>query len=353
MGKLELTSLNSSNTIAEQEEDTHFLYVIQGPTGSPGGVRLYEINTIDGSLTQIGTEVSTEGATGDSYHGVLSDNNEYFYVTNFGSTTVSVYDVDATTGELTNQRNVTAGSKPSGIDLHPSGEYLYVGNPFSSNISLFDIDSSGDLTKRTDVAGMLTDSWVEVHPSGNYIYYTNQFFGGYIGVKDIAGDGSLSNMRSYNSSVNNPVYLKIHPSGDYLYLSNKDSNNILIWEINSVNGNLTAATPVSIATGTGPWGIEINSTGELLYVVNSDSDDLYVFSINISDGSLTNLQTISTGEYPVFVTLDPTEQFLYVSNRVDDNVSIFKVNGDGTVSSNGTQLVGDAPNSLVSFTLSP
>jgi hypothetical protein len=72
----------------------------------------------------------------------------FAYVANQGDDTVSIYIVDATTGQLRHNGYVAAGTGPSSVTVDPSGRFAYVANQFpDNNISGYTIDaSSGALT---------------------------------------------------------------------------------------------------------------------------------------------------------------------------------------------------------------
>jgi len=80
--------------------------------------------------------------------------NNFLYVVNHGSSTVSAFRINPTTGELSalNPSSVSTGTSPVGITMHSSGKFLYVSNNASSNISGFDVSTTnGALSNATNV----------------------------------------------------------------------------------------------------------------------------------------------------------------------------------------------------------
>ncbi|MGB5081358.1 MAG: beta-propeller fold lactonase family protein, partial [Burkholderiales bacterium] len=71
----------------------------------------------------------------------------FSYVANFSDNTVSIYTVDAATGQLRARGYVIAGTNPSSVTVDPSGKFAYVANFTSNNISAFSINAAtGALT---------------------------------------------------------------------------------------------------------------------------------------------------------------------------------------------------------------
>src|SRR5262249_57844888 len=116
-------------------------------TDGGGDVSAYTI--VGGALTPIDADAGTAGiqnfAAGTFPAGVaVHPSGKFAYVTNFGSSNVSAYSINATTGALTPVPNSPfstgpAGAHPFGIAAHPSGKFLYVTNNRSRNVSAYTI----------------------------------------------------------------------------------------------------------------------------------------------------------------------------------------------------------------------
>jgi DNA-binding beta-propeller fold protein YncE len=70
-------------------------------------------------------------------------------VTNFGTSTISQFTIDSSTGALTaitTTTNPTVGTNPSFIVFDPGGKYAFVANSGSKTISEMNIGSAGGLS---------------------------------------------------------------------------------------------------------------------------------------------------------------------------------------------------------------
>src|SRR6266850_1437656 len=159
---------------------TAVLAVKTNPTGGSGGVFVYVANAGRGSgadsinIFQVCTDInatctaSDVTATNNTLIPVgtpvsvgldpialtVDPTNNFLYVVNHDSSTVSAFRINPTTGALSalNPSSVSTGSGPVAITIHSSGKFLYVSNNASSNISAFNADTtSGSLSNATNV----------------------------------------------------------------------------------------------------------------------------------------------------------------------------------------------------------
>jgi hypothetical protein len=110
-----------------------------------------DVNASNNTLIPVGNPVSV-GL--DPVAMTLDPTNNFLYVVNHGSSTVSAFRINPTTGALSalNPSSVSTGSSPVAITMHSSGKFLYVSNNASSNVSGFNVDTtSGALSNATNV----------------------------------------------------------------------------------------------------------------------------------------------------------------------------------------------------------
>ena len=159
---------------------TAVLAVQTTPTGGSGGLFVYVANSGSGSgansvsifqvCTQLNATCSAQDVTASNNTLIPVGNpfsvglnplamtvdptNNFLYVVNHGSNTVSAFRINPSTGEMSalNPSSVSTGSSPVAITMHSSGEFLYVSNNASSNVSGFNVNTtSGALSNATNV----------------------------------------------------------------------------------------------------------------------------------------------------------------------------------------------------------
>ena len=83
------------------------------------------------------------GGGGGSAAAPPSNNVPRFaYVANYNDNSVSLYTVNATTGQLRHNGYAAAGTNPYSVTVDPSGKFAYVANVNSNNVSAFTINTS-------------------------------------------------------------------------------------------------------------------------------------------------------------------------------------------------------------------
>src|SRR6266496_3921033 len=99
----------------------------------------------------------------------------FAYVTNAGDNTVSIYTVDAVTGQLRARGYVATGTNPQSVAVDPSAKFAYVANGGSSNVSAYSINAAtGALTSvGPAVAAGTFPLSITVDPSGTFVYVAN------------------------------------------------------------------------------------------------------------------------------------------------------------------------------------
>ena len=113
--------------------------------------------------------------------------------------------------------------------------------------------------------------------------------------------------------------------------------------------------------GRNPVYIVASPDSKFLYVLDRDDSLVQPYSIG-SDGKLyAQTGKNTTGSYPVWAAIDPQQKFLYVvftyqntyttASPGPGGVSIFPINGDGTLGTPTTQVVGNNPVSVVTSAL--
>jgi 6-phosphogluconolactonase len=149
-------------------------FVVNGVAGiavDPGGNFLYatnpSANTVSGFAIQPGGTLSpvpgvTFAAGTVPVAAAVDLSGKYLYVANSGSTVISQYTIDATTGDLTalTKTAATAGSNPAFIVDDRGGKFVFVGNTGASSITEMLINSDGSLTVANTISLGFVPRWL-------------------------------------------------------------------------------------------------------------------------------------------------------------------------------------------------
>jgi DNA-binding beta-propeller fold protein YncE len=221
-------------------------------------------------------------------------------VANSGSSTVSVYTIDQTTGALTAGTAAETGRGPASVTVDPSGRFAYVANFLSDFVSVYTIDqTTGALAAGTLVAAGLNPWSVTVDPSGRFAYVANTG-SGTVSVYTInQATGALTAGTAVAAGIR-PVSVTVDSSGRFAYVANYSSNTVSVYTINQTTGALTAGT--AVVSGYAPNSVTVDSSGRFAYVANSDSNIVSVFTINQTTGALSFSTSVAAGTQPASVT---------------------------------------------------
>jgi 6-phosphogluconolactonase len=324
-------------------------------------VAVYREDPNSGVLTQI---TGSPYTVGDGAHSLaLHPSGKFLYVANPGQNEndISLFTI-ASNGVLTEVFPRTSvapqATQPQQLLMDPAGGFLYVMNAGSSNISVFSVNStSGALTPVTGSPFLLGSSLsplnMQLTPSGKFLYVTvaSDPLGLIAGFSVNSGTLTLFSLTSTDGV--NPFGLAIDPAGKYLYVANTSSPSIAIFTI-SASGALAevSGSPVE-DTYNDPVALTLDAEGKFLYVANQASSNVAVYSITSSSGLPVGLTTstttfsFATEGSPSVLVVDPGGKYLFVGNQGSAaGVQSFQVSS-GNLNPIFTYNVGNTPSSIV------
>jgi 6-phosphogluconolactonase len=272
----------------------------------------------------------------------LTPSKNFLYVVNSTSNTVSGFNVNHASGDLTPIGNALpptpVGTTPVSLGVNSSSQFLYVLNQGSSNISIFSIDSvRGILTGvGSPVAVPANPQFLLVSPTSALLFVSS---GTQISAFSINADGTLSPVAGSPFTVGTDIRgMVIDPKGQFLYAADRGANQVASFTIQG-SGVLAPVGGSPFPAGTQPMMVAIDSTGTFLYTANQGSNDSSAYKI--SSGALSPIvgspfptagPGVVTPTQPVFVTVDATNQFLYFANTGSRDISGFTIKStDGTL----------------------
>ena len=287
----------------------------------------------------------------------LHPSGKFLYAANSGATpsgTVSVFSVSSQ-GAITQGSNFNAGAAPTLLTIDSSGSFLYVGNSGSFDISVFSIDaSSGNLSPVTQSGGGtsapigLSPLNMQISPSGKTLFVTGQVIAGQGSIEAFPVNNGVLGQPVVTATGNTPYGLAIDSSGAHLYTANKVDNSISAFTINADNSLTLISTTAE--TSTGPVALFIDKSGKYLYAANAQSSgNLAAYSIG-SSGSITVLTNspFATGAQPNFIAGDSSGKYIFVGNQSSPEIQSFSLDAStGTLTSVSSYSVPATPTSIV------
>lgn len=232
----------------------------------------------------------------------------FAYVPNQGDNTVSIYTVNASTGQLRPNGYVLGGNQPGAIAITPNGKFGYAVNKGGNDISAYSADANtGALTALPAcVSSTTAGAIVNCSSAGNY------------------------------AAGSNPVAIAIDPDSKFAYISNNTAGTISAFSIDQSNGILYSLGNSVSGAGTNPATLTVDSTGKYLYVANGDSTvGIWSIALNGSIAQITGspfavTYPVSTGSPKILtLALDPAGKFIFLPDQTSASVSVFPISNTG------------------------
>lgn len=306
------------------------------------------------TITGVSVESTTITATAANYQDAASlvhVKNIYAYVTNEGSSTISMFRLNSTTGQLiplSPESSVSTINPPFALSIAPSGKYLYAttnsSNSESDAISMFSINpQTGYLTPLSPQTVQYVGDYalsMLINPLSGSLYTST--FNGSLSMFNIESTTGLLSPLNPPSVENAPfcLGLALSPNAKFLY-SSCLYGYIVSYTVES-SGVATLSSFLEI--GAGLTGSAINQSGNIMYTLDINNNRVLMFAIDQESGGLTQLSTeqpISTQNTPLTIILTKANRFAYVTNLYDNSISMYNIDKES-----GT-LVALSPESTV------
>lgn len=328
---------------------TH-VYVIV-PTGSAFTVDVYDVGS-DGQLSPAaGTSV---GAGADPVQIVVSPHGTSAYVVNGSLSsnsnpgTVSEYDVDSSTGQLSPKStpSVATGAEPTSIAISSDGRDAYVTNENDDTVSAYTVDSAGELTGTGTAATGVSGLGIAASQTSVYVTGFSQSRHTYaVTSYAIGSDGALT-ATGTNVTGQRPTAITVH--GDSAYVIDADPF-VREYDIAPATGQLSPKGTTATTAPQSISGMAVSPDASSLYTVDSDSPGAIVrYGIDPVTGALTVKGTAGTaGDEPTGIAISPSGQFAYVTNWSDQNVGEYAIDASsGQLTTVGAVPTGDHPRGI-------
>lgn len=224
----------------------------------------------------------------------------FAYVTNRGSSSISAYAINASSGALTPVAGspfaVTGAVALTQALVDPTGSYLYAVDMLGNQLFAAQINQSTGALVPVSGSPFPTGKMpvsLAFDYSGSYLYvanYTDNTLSAYL-VSIATGALTQVSGSPFVVPGTNPGPRQISRAGDYLFVANSTSGTVAVFAITAGTGALTQSVSGSpFATDAGPHGLAIDPTGKLLYTANAGTGgagSISAFTLDLSNGVLT------------------------------------------------------------------
>lgn len=209
--------------------------------------------------------------------------SEYLYAVDHLGNQVFEFQVNTSTGVLTNPTNsittpaFATDQLPGGVAVDPCDRFVYVSDSLSNKVSAYTI-CNGYPTQSSSCPQ------TPLPPDGSLVQVAGSPF-------------------SLSGSSNQPGPILVDPYGNNVYVLGTLSNTVSQLKISQISGAVASMTPATVATGQGPVAMAIRADDNWLFVSNYGSvglggNTMSQYSITPATGALSVLPSVATDNYP-------------------------------------------------------
>jgi 6-phosphogluconolactonase (cycloisomerase 2 family) len=305
---------------------------VHGTISSNG---LYTAPDILPVSTQIGVTAISTADTSASGHATLqlSRGHSFIYVSSGSDDNIQIFSVKSTGIPLPiSTLSVGAGKNPVALAMHPTGKFLYSLNRGSNDISIFAIDAdTGDLAPSGAIATPNGPYAMVFSPTGTFAYVSCD---NAAAVAAFSLDGNTGALSPVNGSPyalgGTPQGLATSPGGKFLYVTDSSRNQIIGLAISPSDASLSEIAGSPFAAGAGVASIVTTSGGDTdwAYAANRDNGTVRTYTLDKSSGSLDFYSDVSSGGDSPELFSSGATGFLLGVNSGSDNFFSYELDGE-------------------------
>ncbi len=289
----------------------------------------YRPDPVTGLLCPTGYAVPTSGAA--SPRGVVAHpSGRYVYVAQRSSNSISIFDVEASSGRLLERASVPcAGLDPNELVIDAAGERLYLVSQTDVHLETFTVGLDGSLASLAsltlqDGGTPIDGAWdAELAGDGRFLWLSNVTAKSIqpLTIDPVTGIPAPSGPPFVSASA--PFWLQSSRDGRFLYVNCRANSRLQVLAVNPLDGALSLVE--AELTASQPSRLALSPSGEFLYATIASDSTIRTYSVDASSGALTQIATTPTGQRPECLVFDAQGNYLYVATGIGDEVEIFRV----------------------------
>ncbi len=235
----------------------------------------------------------------------------YAYITNQGSETVSVVDLEAWKVVA----DIKVSGRPAGIGLSPDHARAYVTTPESRDVVVIDTKSR-TIERRLPIGG--GPLGIAVMPNGQLL--VADWYATHVAILDPETGRTTAKLPTGAS----PSGIAVSLDGQIIVSADRDSNQISISRSSGADGVSAPVTDI-VPVGTRPFGVTLNTAATRAYTANVGSNDVTV--VDIAAGHA--IASIPVGRRPYAIAL--SERHGFSTDQYGGTITVFDLETNAIV----------------------
>lgn len=257
------------------------------------------------------------------------------YVSNGGSSDISLFDLDPASGELTARGTVALEGNPGPLAISPDRKFIYAALRQNKSVQALKVNpADGALTSAGTVVVNVNPAYLVTDKTGRHLLAAD-YGGDRVTVHPIQSDGSVSATPTSDLPTGrNPHSIYTDPANKFVFTPLCGADKVLQFRFDPKTGKLDAKEPADVEFQPidGPRHLAFHPKKNFAYVVNEKGSSMTAFYYDPDKGMLTSLQTLSTlpKDFPTKnscadVHVTPDGKYVYGSNRGHDSLAGFSI----------------------------
>ncbi len=308
----------------------------------------------------------------------LTPDRRFLYSVSESAGMVAAYAVNSADGTLTLLNQLNSGTEggggadsPAYITVDATGKMVILANYSGGSVSAFPIQPNGSLGAASTFIQEPATNWTgaAATPHAHFVGLDNARHFAFLcdlGLEEIRCfifdpvAGTLVPNSTFITPLavgSGPRHLVFDAQYQHAYVINQNSNNIVAFNYDSVNGILTPfQTNSTLPSGSYPGNtaaeIVMHRTGKFLYGSNrgGPNNSIAVYQVSPVDGSLTLVQNANTGSTPRNFAIDPTGMYCIVADQNSNDIRLYSIDqGTGMLTYLNTSTALSAPVFILPF----
>jgi 6-phosphogluconolactonase len=251
---------------------------------------------------------------------------------------VSIFSVDAITGQLQRLDDVAVEGGPAPLAISPDRRVLHVGRRGNQELSSYRIaPGTGRLEHIRTVPLQGEPVYLAMDRTGQFVL-SAYYYQSTAAVHAVGPDGAATFPPvEWRYTSHGAHAIQTDRSNRFAFvphIANRGPNAIFQFRFDAATGRLTPNQPARHSPGAylGPRALVFHPTLEIVYFSDEQGGSVSAYSLDVRDGTLSPFQTISTlpAEYAEpntcsQIAMHPSGRFLYAPNRGHNSVASFAV----------------------------
>lgn len=306
----------------ELDPEGRFVFVANKAGAS---VSVFAIDADSGELSMVPGSPFFIGF--NPYRLAVHPSGRFLYVTLWVSGELSILRIDPDSGRLTPIKGSPFpldSASPVAINFNADGSQVYVSNYDGNEIILLDVDQdSGAVQRRSSLMTRLGPWWLTLVDGGGAVKTPRLF-----AALGEAGVGRLANgaVAGASRALGAATAIAVAPNSRHAYALNRKDGTLAGFAIDPASGDLRPLPGGVVSAGPGASDLAIDVNGWYLYTANADGDSMSVFFLEPETGLPKPVRGSprQTGRQPVAITLDPAARYAFVANAGSNDVSVYR-----------------------------